>query len=280
MSVPASAAAVLGWQAQLRLRFARQGPRTVLAECVHQGPLRVQRPFHPEHPSVCHAYLLHPPGGVVGGDELHLQAEIAPNAHALITTPAANKLYRSAGAQSRLSQQLRVEQGAMLEWLPQETIAFAGSHAELHTRVELAPQACFIGWDLLCLGRPAAGEAYAQGSCINHWEIHRDGELLWWESAHYDAELLEAAWGLRGQPVSAMLLATPAPADSVDRIRAALGEPQGAALWAVTQLPELLICRYLGPSVAQARAVLMQAWAVLRPALSPHPICPPRIWMT
>lgn len=276
----ASAAAIPGWQAQLRLRFAPQGGRTVLAECVHRGPLRVQRPFYPEHPSVCHAYLLHPPGGVVGGDELHLQAEVVSAAHALITTPAANKLYRSAGAQSRLDQRLQVAQDAMLEWLPQETIAFAGSHAQLYTRVELAPQARFIGWDLLCLGRPAAGETYAQGSCINHWEIYRGGELRWWERAHYDAELLAAAWGLRGQPVSAMLLATPAPADCVARIRAALGEPQGAALWAVTQLPELLICRYLGPSVAQARAVLMQAWAVLRPALCPHPVCPPRIWMT
>jgi urease accessory protein len=143
-----------GWAAELALRFAVRGERgrTELVGRRHVGPLRVQRPFHPEPSGACHVYVLHPPGGVVGGDQLALDVSVESGAHALLTTPAAAKLYRSAGPCARVQQALRVGEGARLEWLPHENIAFSAANAELTTRVELEQGARFLGWVVLCLG--------------------------------------------------------------------------------------------------------------------------------
>src|SRR5580765_6083218 len=80
-----------GWQAELALRFAHRGARTVLASRHQRGPLMVQRPFYPEADGVCHTYVLHPPAGIVGGDQLNLSVTLEAGAHALITTPAATR---------------------------------------------------------------------------------------------------------------------------------------------------------------------------------------------
>src|SRR5690606_30424398 len=112
-----------GWRAELALRFELRGPRTVLAGRRHYGPLRVQRPFYPEG-APCHTYVLHPPGGVVGGDRLHMDIRLEPGSHALLTMPGATKFYRSAGATSLLQQHFHVGEDAVLEWLPQDNILF------------------------------------------------------------------------------------------------------------------------------------------------------------
>src|SRR5205085_6360717 len=102
---------VPGWQAELRLRFNCDAPgplrpgRTRLVERQHRGPLVVQRPFYPEG-DPCHVYLVHPPGGVVGGDALRIDATVDPGAHALITTPAATKFYRCEERISTQTQEL------------------------------------------------------------------------------------------------------------------------------------------------------------------------------
>ena len=114
-----------GWSAKLSLSFERALAKTNLRVSERVGPLSVQRPFYPEE-DVCHAYVLHPPGGVVGGDQLELNVHVRQNGSALITTPAANKIYRSNGPESQIKQQLSVESGGTLEWLPQETILFGG----------------------------------------------------------------------------------------------------------------------------------------------------------
>ncbi len=115
-----------GWRAELRLGFARSGERTVLAERRHVGPLQVQRPFYPEGGRFCHVYVLHPPGGVVGGDELRLDVDVAGHAHALVTTPAAGKFYRSRGPRALQLQILRVAPHASLEWFHWRTSSTTG----------------------------------------------------------------------------------------------------------------------------------------------------------
>src|SRR6185436_819073 len=99
--------------------------------------------------------LLHPPGGLVGGDELSIDVEVDAGAHALVTTPAAGKVYRTNGATARQTQRLRVAEGGTLEWLPQEAILYDGARATLETRVELARDARFLGIDAVCFGLPA-----------------------------------------------------------------------------------------------------------------------------
>ncbi|MCB1921701.1 MAG: urease accessory protein UreD [Candidatus Competibacteraceae bacterium] len=294
MLTVATSPSTTGWRASLRLGFQRCSSRTVLGQCAHQGPLRVQRPFYPEGSEVCHVAILHPPGGVVGGDELQVDAQIETGAHALLTTPAAGKFYRSAGPLARQIQQLTVAAGSALEWLPQENIVYSGAQVHTLTQVELHGDARFLGWEILCLGRPAADETFTTGKCRQTLELWRDGEPLYLEQANYTGgdSALNAAWGLQGQPVSATLLCTPAktsipPAGKgwsggSDAIRAAW---KGHRLLdnervAVTQLDGVLIGRYLGPSTSRARRFFTLAWELLRPLLFNRPPCPPRFWNT
>ena len=279
--VRADAETTGGWQAHLELTFARQGARTVLARREHTGPLTVQRPFHPEGPTgACHVYLLHPPGGVVGGDVLRVAVHAGVDSRALITTPAANRLYRSAGPCAQLVQTLRVDAGAQLEWLPQPTIAFAGVNARVATRVDLAPGGRFIGWETLCLGRPDSGERYA-GTLGMALELWQDGAPLWLERARYDgAALLDAAFGLRGHCVSGTLLATPvAAADTLDAVREAVAS-HSAVLAGASTVDGVLALRVLGPQTETVQRALTDAWAVLRPLLMDRPALAPRIWAT
>src|SRR5438094_9519722 len=108
------------WKARLSLSFARDGNRSVLAGRSHEGPLVVQKPLYPEGGAICHAIVVHPPGGIAGGDELALSATVGDGAAALLTTPGAAKWYRSAGPWAKQSVAFDVE--GTLEWLPQETI--------------------------------------------------------------------------------------------------------------------------------------------------------------
>jgi urease accessory protein len=283
-----------GWQARLTLGFQRWKTHTILGQRAHQGPLQVQRPFYPEGDSVCHVALLHPPGGVVGGDELRIEARLDTGARALITTPAAGKFYRSAGPWARQIQQLRVATGAALEWLPQENILYNGARVHALTRVELQGDARFLGWEIFCLGRPAAGETFRAGEYRQDFELWRDGEPLYLEQGRYAGGdvMLDAPWGLRSQPVSATLMCASSPPDVVGPIRSGwdalkrsfrpFPDPSAddSELATVSQLDGVLICRYRGPSTARARQFFTLAWSVLRPVILKRPSCPSRFWNT
>ncbi len=270
-----------GWDAQLTLRFAARGERTELVERTHHGPLRVQRPFYPEASGTPHVYVLHPPGGVVGGDTLGLTVEVSAGARALLTTPAATKLYRSAGPRSRVQQTLRVRRGACLEWLPQETIAFSAANAGLETHIELEAGARFLGWEILCLGRPASGERFDRGEVAQRIELRSEGKLAYRESGRYrgDGAVMGAAWGLAGQPVTGTFVcAGLALGPHLEQLRAAL---QGvSALAAVSCMGELTVARYLGPKTEEARACFARVWEVVRPLVVGQRADAPRIWAT
>jgi len=279
-----------GWKAALDLSFVRDGERTALSERRHSGPLRVQRPFYPEPSGVCHVYLLHPPGGVVAGDELRIEARVASGAHALLTTPAANKLYRSPEPQLQATQvqRLCLSAGARLEWLPQETIAFRGARAQLSTRVELSGDARFVGWEIMCLGRPAADERFDRGVLRPQLEVYRDGRLAYVERGLYEAgsPLMDAAWGLARQGVFGTLCCVaPNAARQLERVRARLARFDTAAHSGMPRLAasawdDCLLVRYLGQSAEEARIGLAAAWAELRPEIMGVEAVVPRIWRT
>ncbi len=269
-----------GWQARLSLSLQRRAGRSVLASRSHYGPLRIQRPFYPEGDDLCHLYVLHPPGGVVGGDELLIDVDVETNARALLTTPAAGKFYRSVGAVARQTQRLHVATGATLEWLPQETIIFDGARTELRTRIELAADAGFIGWEILCLGRPGAGETFQHGRVRQRFELWREGMPLYLEHACYEEEaaVLSAAWGLAGLVVSGTMLCAVAAAECIEELRGTARARAG--LFSVTQLDGVLVCRYLGAHAEEARQCFEQAWQLLRPSVMNRCACAPRIWAT
>lgn len=245
----------------------------------------MQRPLYPEGDSVCHIAILHPPGGVVGGDELRVQAALDTGTHALITTPAAGKFYRSAGPIARQIQEMRVAPGATLEWLPQENIVYSGARVHARTRIALEGDAGFLGWEIFCLGRPAAGETFIAGDYRQDFELWRDGEPLYLERGRYvggDA-VLGAPWGLRGQPISATLICAGSPSNVIGAIRdgwEGLKPASDGELATVSQLDGVLLCRYLGSSATCARRFFVLAWGLLRPAMIGRPPCPSRFWHT
>jgi urease accessory protein len=271
-----------GWHAELTLGFVARGGRSVLDRRRHLGPLQVQRPFYPEGDAVCHVYLLHPPGGVVGGDQLRIDIGVDTGAHALVTTPAAGKLYRSAGRLAVLEQHLSVAADAALEWLPQETIVFDGAHAMVSTQVDLDAGANFIGWEIVCLGRPASEEVLTHGNLRQRFEIRREAMPVWVEASRYTGgdAALGARWGLRGHSVSGTLVCTTVMPGLVTQVREAWAALSCDALVSATQLDQVLVCRYLGDDAEQARALFAVAWAVLRPAVLGRSACAPRIWAT
>jgi urease accessory protein len=160
----------MGWHAHLSLDYRRDGARTLVHDR-HRGPLRILQSLYPEAPDICHNVLVHPPGGIVGGDVLELDLRLAARSHALLTTPGATRFYRSGGNPAMQSVSARVAEGARLEWLPLETLCHRGALAENRLRFELAPGAEMIGWDILGLGLPASGEAFDQGRVTQQIEL-------------------------------------------------------------------------------------------------------------
>jgi urease accessory protein len=264
------------------LGFAKRGGASVLARRSHRGPLVVQRPFYPEGPAVCHVYLLHPPGGLVPGDALTIDVTAADEAHVLLTAPAATKIYRSDGRVSSLTQSFRAQKGTALEWLPPETIVFEGARAEVSTRVELAGDASFLGWEIVCLGRPACAVGPWTGRGAFHVELWRDERPLVIERVAIGPDVAAAGWGLRKAPVLGTLLAAwpgvdaVAPADLFAGLAAAT---PGDCL-SFTRVRGALVVRYLGGSTERARTSFERAWATLRPLALRRPACVPRIWTT
>lgn len=269
----------MSWVGSLSLDFERNGHQTVIARRRHHGPLLVQRPFH-EPDGTCQVYLIHPPGGVVGGDSLTYTFDVRSESHALITTPGATKLYRSPARCSSLVHDVVASHGGVFEWLPQETIVFSGALAESTTRVRLeGSSAQFIGWDITCLGHDNCG--LQRGRLTQRWELTRDGRSLWLERAEYEggAPVLSAPWGLAGRTVVATLVATGSGASEVDALRAALPESERDWL-SVSRLGEVLLCRYLGYSAEAAKHHFGAAWAILRQRLLGCSARPPRVWAT
>ncbi|MBM0104786.1 urease accessory protein UreD [Steroidobacter sp. S1-65] len=261
-----------GWRAQLQLTFARRAGRTRIVERQHRGPLLVQRPFYPEE-DVCHAYIVHPPGGVVGGDELALNVDVRDGAHALITTPAAAKFYRSNGRTARQQQLLRSHDTA-LEWLPQESIFYPEAKVRSTTRIELSAGAKFIGWEIACLGLPARRQQFIAGELHLHLELWVDGTPLLIDRLRI-AEGNQ--WGLGGHEAIGTMVAYPATRAMVDAVRELT--PTGVET-GVTLVDKTLICRALAAQGEPIKQAFIENWQTLRPQLLDRAATPPRIWAT
>lgn len=267
-----------GWQAQLDLEFSYRNDKTVLSHRSQRGPLTVQRAFYPEG-DVCHLYLLHPPGGVVGGDTLTINTTVHANASTLLTTPGATKFYRSQGQTAHQQQNLDLAEHASLEWLPQENIYFPGAQARMSTHINLVANARFIGWETHCLGLPANKETFTTGQLNLDFSLTRDGVPILMERMQVNSDRLNSPTGLRGHPVMAMLVATPADNDLLEQVRAILSN-EDMHLIAATLIEDCIVVRYLGNSTAKCRQLFSQIWMVLRPAILERKACPPRIWAT
>jgi len=282
ISYPTDAPALPAWQAELDLIFARKPGRTVLAERRHRGPLRVQKALYPEDQQVCHAIILHPPGGVAGGDRLTLRTRLDAQSHVLLTTPGAGKWYKSNGAEASQSTAHHLEREAVLEWLPQETILYDAAWADMEMKVDLDAGAVYAGWEIVCFGRRACGEDFSHGRLHQKLTIWREGRLLWSERAALDgsSRLMTSPAGLAGATVSAtfVIAAGKVPSHLVDRCRQRV--PAEGLQAGVSALPGIFVARCSGNNALAARQYFEELWMELRPWYAGMPARRPRIWNT
>jgi urease accessory protein len=281
MNLPAHTALFTpSWHAELALGYGRFGDSTRPTQRRHKGPLRVQKHLYAEGPEVCQHIIVHPPGGIAGGDRLDIDVHVGPDAWAQLTSPGAAKWYRAAGpAFQQLT--MKVAPGATLEWLPQETIVFSDARAELSTAIELQGDARLLYWDVVALGRPASAERFERGYFQAHLDIRREGQLLWHERQRIVGNdgLLDSPIGLGGKPVFATLIMTGEIDALLMETCRTLAE-HSPVRGDVTQLPGLVVARCLADEALHARAWLIALWKLLRPALLGREAVAPRIWST
>jgi urease accessory protein len=220
----------------------------------------------------------------VPGDELEIDIGVGAGARALVTTPAAAKVYRSDGRRASQRQCLSVAGGGALEWLPQETIVFDGARFDMDTSVVLEPGATFVGWDVQCLGRPAIGERFTRGRCRSRLEVHVGTVPLYVDRAVWDggSDVLSQSYGLAGHPALGTMLVVGARPAWLPIVRDLIAASPWRSHLSATLLGqgEVLACRYLGPSASRAREMFADVWAALRPHLLGRIAVPPRIWST
>lgn len=275
------ATAVAPWHGSLQLTYAARNGRTQLARACARAPLKVQRPFYPEGNAVCHSVTLHTAGGMAASDRLWQTLNLHPGACALVTTATAGKVYRSNGERARQTVDVRLGTGACLEWLPQETIAFEGACYRQDVRVELGPDAHWVGWDITRFGRSARGERFCRGAWRSRLAVWRHGRPLWIDRQWLPGS--EAAWasphGLGGCPVvgSLVWLGAPVPAAVVAEAQALQPPSDGEAGITVTPGRGVL-CRYRGRSTGEARRWLRTVWMLLRRRQLHRPAVLPRVW--
>ena len=272
------------WHASLQLDYTLEGTRTV-ARHAHNGPLRILQSLYPEGDAVCHNVLVHPPGGLVGGDTLDISTTVGPGAHGLVTTPGATRFYRSTGERALQRTHLTLAEGARLEWLPLEALCYNACNAENHLTLNLAPGAECMGWDVTALGLPHAGQPFDTGRFVQH--IEAPGR--WLERGVIDAadhRLLESPLGLAGHRCMASLffvVGTPlerARRDTaLDAARAVMdAHALKASAGATSPNGQVLVVRALAPQVEPAMQLLQQVRAAWRAALWQLCAEPPRIW--
>ena len=276
----------LHWLANLTLNFSEKEGRSYLANRQHNGPLVIQKTLYPEGEAICHGIIIHPPGGVAGGDELILNVNLQNNASALLTTPGAGKWYKANGTAASQHLQFDLAEKSSLEWLPQENILFNGSIVNFSADIELGIDAKYAGWEILCFGRQAKGETWQAGKLKQKLVIKRAGKMIWQESAHLQANdrFFQSGIGLGGNVVNAsfVIAAGAVPAElfaqcqqfEIDNVS------DRKAKFGVSALPEVFSARYIGMSAQSARHYFEGLWHILRPWYANRSAARPRIWNT
>ena len=276
----------MGWHAKLDLDYRVEAGRCV-ARHAHTGPLRILQSLYPEGDGICHNVLVHPPGGLVGGDTLDIAIKVAGNAHGLVTTPGATRFYRSDGESALQRTRITLEAGARMEWLPLEAICYSGCLAENRLELKLAPGAELFGWDITALGLPAANKPFDAGHFCQH--IALPG--VWLERAQIRAKdtlLMQSPLGMGGHACIATLFMVAGSKLERQRRQKALeiartlveAHPLCATAGATSPDAQVVVLRVLAPVVEPAVALLKQVWIAWRLQLWQQAPATPRIWAT
>jgi urease accessory protein len=272
------------WHARLDLDYRMEAGRCV-ARFEHDGPLRILQSLYPESEGICHNVIVHPPGGLVGGDTLEIGIRVSEGAHALVTTPGATRFYRSEGEAALQGTRIRLETNTRLEWLPLEAICYSGCLAENRLRMELAAGSELMGWDVTAFGLPEAGLPFQRGRFLQHLEAPGH----WLERGRIEAtdrRLLDGPLGFAGRRCLATLFLVGGSEferkrreQALDLARAVI-EAHSLASTAGATSPgnRVIAVRVLAPLVEPALALLKAVRASWREALWDLPATVPRSW--
>ncbi|MDH4400530.1 MAG: urease accessory protein UreD [Burkholderiaceae bacterium] len=271
------------WTARLALDFNLDPHQTTLKTRLnhqHLGPLRIQKVLYPEGSSPCHAIIVHPPGGIAGGDRLEVLVNSQQGTHGLVTTPSAAKWY-GANASLEASQLIDIDLQGAFEWLPQETIVFNRARVRSDLDIRVGEHGAMLGWDHLIFGRHASGESFAEGHFRQSLKIQIDEQLIWHDRLALvgDDALFASPIGLRGHYSCATLWAIlPASKTFTEVTVQALREHSTQLAWTILH-PRLLVVRLLAEP-REIKFLLQDAWAQLRPLVLGLPAVAPRLWAT
>jgi urease accessory protein len=272
------------WLAQLNADYSVENQRCV-ARHVHQGPLRILKSLYPEGDAVCHNILVHPPSGLVGGDDLQIHLNLQAHAHALITTPGATRFYGSDGLTASQHVKAHLADHARLEWLPLEALAYNGCQAHNQVVFQMDTHSQLMAWDITALGLPHADQPFVKGQFQQHLQI----EGVWLERGCIRAEdkrLLQSPLGLNGHTCQATLVFAQGSAMSDDlrsevlELARDVCESHALRLQAGVSSPDaqLVVVRVLSDQVEPAMDLLKRIWLQWRHQVWQMPAVAPRIW--
>jgi urease accessory protein len=276
----------MGWKATLNIDYSLEEGHCV-ARHMHDGPLRILKSLYPEGDAVCHNILVHPPSGLVGGDELHIDLNLHDHAHALVTTPGATRFYHSDGQTASQYVSATLGSHSRLEWLPLEALAYSGCQAHNQVKFHMAPDSQLMAWDVTALGLPHADQPFVQGQFQQHLEI----EGLWLERGLMDAKdhrLLHSPLGLNGHSCQATLVFAQGSAMPHEHLQHVIELARSTCQGHLLELqsgvtspdPRLVVVRVLSAQVEQAMALIREIWLRWRSQLWTLPSVAPRIWAT
>ncbi len=264
---------------EVEIVFRQQGEKTALAHLFQRAPCRVLFP-RVAAGDISEAVLLTTSGGITGGDRLKITVSAESHASALVTTQAAEKIYRSLGPPARASVSLRVGNGAWLEWLPQETILFDRARLERRLEADVAMDGRLIAAEMITFGRLARGERFTNGLLLDRWRVHRAGRLVWVDALRLEGDCthtLNDSLGFAGaRAVATVIYVAPDVPDRHALARALTKEAQGQA--GATMANGVLLARFLSQDPSQLRIDLARYLGNLRHEAAGLPERPPHLW--
>lgn len=263
----------------VRLSFVGPGEHTRLASLYQKAPLRALFP-RSRAEGLPVAVVANVGGGLVAGDRTRVEVDVGPGAAALVTSQAAEKVYRSTGPDTHIDTVLTIASGGWLEWCPQETILFDRARLRRRLTVDLAPDARVLLGEILVLGRLASGERTTRGLLFDRIELRREAKLIWQDRLRLDGDfttVLDAPAGLNGAGALATLVhAAPDATERLDLARGLVDQPGVRA--GATVVNGLLLIRALATDPLALRRCFALFWTHLRGAAAGLPPVLPRLW--
>jgi urease accessory protein len=278
-----------GWKASLRLRFVREGERTLARERVHSGPLRLLKTHYPEGDSVAHAILVHPPAGIVAGDSLDIGIDVGPGAHALLTTPGAQKWYRATTvekvSEAYAKTTLRVESDATLEWLPMESMIYDGCVGNQELDFSIQERGKLLAWEMQQWGRSARGETFARGTFSQRISVRVADQLMWTEAMHVKGggALLQSPTGFGAMPCvgTMFIVGLSNVVAALTSIRADCENSElSKTCGATSPFSSGIIVKAVAPEMEPLRTLFVHLREVVRPFLCVRNAEDLRVWAT